>query len=218
MKKYENWECSGWQDNDCICFEGKTKCLNWIEVKWQKKAQDKGEKWINIEWFRLSDWSLELDEFESVVESGSNGLNFLFSGKVGLFLRNGLYSCSQGLDAHTIREVPVLDVIIMNLYLVEFFWLIGEAFGCDLVFTNFIFAFTCFKDVACFNRVSNNFTEHDKYGFNPVLEELLQRAQLNLTILQLRYHLDAGQWQYTRILHRWCWSSKLSSVWLEVFV
>ena len=36
-------ECSDWQDNDCISIEGNTKCLNWFEVKWWKKAQDKYE-------------------------------------------------------------------------------------------------------------------------------------------------------------------------------
>ena len=110
---------------------------------------------------------IELDEFEAVVESGSNGLNFLFSGKVGLFLCDGLYSCSQRLNAHTICEVPVLDVVVMNLYQIELFWSIGEAFCCDLVFANFIYAFTSFKDVAGFDRVWNNFTENDKFDYQP---------------------------------------------------
>ena len=100
-----------------------------------------------------NDWSLELDEFESVVESGSNWLNLFFSSKVGLFLCDGLYSCSQGLDAHTVCEVPVLNVVVMNFNQIKFFWSVGEAFCCDLVFTNFIYAFTSFEDVACFERV-----------------------------------------------------------------
>ena len=110
---------------------------------------------------------IELDEFEAVVESGSNGLNFLFSGKVGLFLCDGLYSCPQGLNAHTICEVPVLDVVVMNLYQIELFWSIGEAFCWYFVFTNLIYALTSFEDVAGFNKVWNNFTEYDKYDFQP---------------------------------------------------
>ena len=135
----------------------------WIELRWNGRKKRKinmrlgkikaRNDWINFEWFRLSDWSLQLDEFESVVESGSDWLNLFFSGKVGLFLCNALYSCSQGLDAHAIGEVPVLDVIVMNFNQIEFFWSVGEAFCYDLVFTNFIYAFTSFEDVACFERV-----------------------------------------------------------------
>ena len=62
-----------------------------------------------------------LNEFESIVESSSDRLNFLFSGEVGLFLGDGLYSGTKGFNAHTIRKVPVLDVIIVNFYQIEFF-------------------------------------------------------------------------------------------------
>ena len=62
-----------------------------------------------------------LNKFEAIVEAGSNGLNFLFSGKVGLFLCNGLYSCTKGLHAHTVLEVPVLDIVVMDFYQVKLF-------------------------------------------------------------------------------------------------
>ena len=135
--------------------------LNWGEMAenstgwiwdWQGMIEARND-WINIQWFRLKDWSQELDEFETIVESGSDWLNFLFSGKVSLFLGDGLYSCTKGLHAHTVLEVPVLDVIVMDLYQIEFVWSVGEAFGDDLVFTNFIYAFTSFEYIAGFNRV-----------------------------------------------------------------
>ena len=94
-----------------------------------------------------------LDEFEAIVEAGSNGLNLFLSSKVGLFLGDGLYSCTKGLNAHTIREVPILDVIVMNFNQVELFWSVGETFGCDLVLPNIDDAFTSFEDVAGLDRV-----------------------------------------------------------------
>ena len=80
-------------------------------------GQDK--ELINIEGFE--GYVNGLDEFEAIVEAGSNGLNLFLSSKVGLFLGDGLYSCTKGLNAHTIREVPVLDVIVMNFNQVELF-------------------------------------------------------------------------------------------------
>ena len=104
---------------------------------------------VNIEWFE--GYLNRLDEFEAIVEAGSNGLNLFFSGKVRLFLGDRLYSGTNGMYAYTVLEVPVLDVIIVDLYQIEFFWSVSEAFGCNLVFTNLIYAFTSFKDVAGFN-------------------------------------------------------------------
>ena len=120
---------------------------------------------INIEWFE--GYVIKLNKFEAVVETGSDWLNFLFSGKVCLFLGDGLYSCTKGLHAHTVLEVPVLDIVVMDFYQVKLFWSVGEAFGRDLVFTNFIYAFTSFEDVTCFNGVWNSFTKHDMYDFQP---------------------------------------------------
>ena len=53
-----------------------------------EKAQDKYE----IGQDSLRDSRLELNEFETVVEAGSNGFNLFFSGKVGLLLGDSLYS------------------------------------------------------------------------------------------------------------------------------
>ena len=118
-----------------------------------------------MEWFE--GYLNRLNEFESIVEAGSNGLNLLFSGKVSLLFWDCLYSCPQGLNAYAVLEVPVLDIIVMDLYQIEFFWSIGEAFCCYFVFTNLIYAFTSFENVAGFNMVWNNFTEYDKYDFQP---------------------------------------------------
>ena len=61
----------------------------WIDLRWNgRKAQDKYE----IGQDSLRDSRLELNEFETVVEAGSNGLNLFFSGKVGLLLGDSLYS------------------------------------------------------------------------------------------------------------------------------
>ena len=72
--------------------------LNWGEMA-EKIAQDKYEigqdkdNIYRVNW-RLRNWSLELYEFEAVVEAGSNGLNLFLSSKVRLFLGDGLYSCT----------------------------------------------------------------------------------------------------------------------------
>ena len=123
--------------------------LHYLGNNWQRMTENANMFW-GKNFLKAEDG---LNKFEAVVESGSNGLNFLFSGKVGLFLGDSLYSCTKGLHAHTVLEVPVLDIIVMDFYQVEFFWSIGEAFGCDLVFTNFIYAFTSLEYIAGFNRV-----------------------------------------------------------------
>ena len=116
-------------------------------------GHDKGEKW-NKYWVVLRyNWGIELDEFEAIIESGSNGVDCFFCGKMGLLFRNGLYSGTQWFDAHAIGEVPVLDVIVVNSNLVKLFWSVGEASCFDLVFTNIYSAFTSFKDVTSFSRV-----------------------------------------------------------------
>ena len=64
---------------------------------------------------------MELDEFEAIIESGSDGVDDFFCGKMSLFLGDCLYSGPQWFDAHAIGEVPVLDVIVVNSNLVKLF-------------------------------------------------------------------------------------------------
>ena len=121
----------------------------------EKKAQNKyeiGRARINSDW-RLNSRILELNEFESIIEAGSDWLNFFFCGKMGLFLGDRLYSGAQLFDSHTVCEIPVLNIVVMYLYHIELFWLVGEAFGDDVVFAHLFFAFTSFEYVAGLNRV-----------------------------------------------------------------
>ena len=149
------------------------KARNGIDMR--LAGNDKGEKW-NKYLVVEAKWSLELDEFEAIIESGSDGVDGFFCGKMGLFLGDGLYSGAQWFDTYAIGEVPVLDVIVVNSDLVKLFWLAGEASCIDLVFANINGAFTSFEDVTCFNRVRIPILEK-WISFkisNPGLEELLE--------------------------------------------
>ena len=76
-----------------------------------------------------------------------------FCGKMSLFLGDGLYSGTQWLNAYAIGEVPVLDIIVVNSDLIEFFWSVSETSSFDLVFANINSAFTSFENVTSFSRV-----------------------------------------------------------------
>ena len=160
MTKHNELILLYWQD--CEIASGLKEIRIAMRWKWQKiarlkKTQNKyeiGRARINNGW-RLSSWILELNEFKSVIEAGSNGLNFFFSGKMGLLFSDCLYSGAQRFDSYTVGKVPILDIVIVDSDFVELFWLVSEALGDDLVFTDLILAFTSFEYVASLYRVEN---------------------------------------------------------------
>ena len=169
--------------NSCI-YSGKER------DRIDRKFENAFEGWIEV-----------LNEFESVIEAGSDGLNFFCSCQVGLFLGDRLYSCTQRDHAYAICEVPVLDIIVVNPDLVEFFWSVSETSSFDLVFANINSAFTSFEDVTSFSRVRISILEKwiSLKISNPGLEELSEITLKNWTILPLQYRLGDDRWQCTRI-------------------